>query len=305
VSSASKSSSSSSSSSFIHRNNTHHLNLRTTRHTDLIKNLKLVKTVSNHTTACISSYLYVKYDGRGSVFIAGADKKLKVHTNRKDCLGKTEGLQKVVQFNPNDVTYFSIDVESTFEGHLDCGGSAFWNAQKTREFSQKCSWNSFGAKNPTIVTKVTLYTTPTAVEKVEERLSNDLMGQWYLLANRKVDSKLRQCLVATIFRHDSNFFMKHSVNIGKQTFNIKDHPIESFAIDTQLFKMDGQVYSYKISEFKHSKGTTEHILLLKNTKDASDERIFGDKVYSKTAIDKLVKDKYTGLSSIDQKCYAD
>jgi hypothetical protein len=298
-------SSSSKSSSLAHTNNTHHINLRTTRHNDLIKNLKLVKTVSNHTTACISSYLYVKYDGRGSIFIAGANKKLKVHINRKDCLGKTEGLQKVVQFNPNDVTYFSIDVESTFEGHLDCGGSAFWNAQKSREFTQKCSWNSFGAKNPTIVTTVTLYTTPTAVEKVEERLRNDLMGQWYLLADRKVDYKLRQCLVATIFRHDSNFFMKHSVNIGKQTFNIKDHPIESFAIDTQLFKMDGQVYSYKISEFTHSKGTTEHILLLKNTKDASDERVFGDKVYSKTAIDKLIKDKYTGLTTIEQKCYTD
>jgi len=304
VSSASKSPSSKSS-SHAHTNNTHHLNLRTSHHNDLIKNLKFVKTVTNHTTACVADYLYVTYDGHGSIFIAGADKNQKVHKNRKDCLGNTEGLQKVVQFNTNDVTYFSIDVESSFEGHLDCGGSAFWNAQKSREFSQKCSWNSFGSKTPTIVTTVTLYTTPPAVEKVEERLSNDLMGQWYLLGERKADSKLRQCLVATIFRHDSNFFMKHSVNIGKQTFSIKDHPIESFAIDTQLFKMDGQVYAYKISQFKHANGAIEHILLLKNTKDASDERVFGDKVYTKTVVDKLVKDKYTGLSSIDQKCYTD
>jgi hypothetical protein len=202
------------------------------------------------------------------------------------------------------VTYFSIDVETSFEGHLDCGGSAFWNAQKNREFTQICSWNSFGAKNPIITTKVVLYTTPTPIEKVEEILKNDLMGQWYLLAQRKVYTNERQCLVATIYRHDSNFFMKHSINKGKQTYSVKDHAIESFAIDTQLFKMDGQVYSYKLSEFKTSNGS-EHILILKNINNPRDERIFGDKIYNKSSVEKLIKQKYNELRPINQKCYTD
>ncbi len=285
-------------------NNTHHLNLRENHHTELIKNLKVFRTESNYTTACIASYLYVKYDGRGSVFVAGADKNKKVHQNRADCNGKNEGFQKVLEFNPNDVSYFSIDVETSFEGHLDCGGSAFWNAQKKREFTQICSWNSFGAKNPIITTKVILYTTPTAVEKIEEILKNDLMGQWYLLAERNVHTKERQCLVATIFRHDSDFFMKHSINKGKQTYSITDHPIQSFAIDSQLFKMDGQVYSYKLSEFKTTEGK-QHILLLKNINNDLDERVFGDKIYSKSQVEKLIKHKYKNLKAIEQKCYTD
>jgi hypothetical protein len=134
-------------------NKTHHLNLRNNHHTELIKNLKVLRTVTNTTKACIASNLYVKYDGKGTIYIAGKDNNNKLHASRPDCKGYTEGLQKVIQFNHNDVTYFAIDVESYYEGHLDCGGSAFWNAQKKREFTQKCSWNSFGAKNPTITTK--------------------------------------------------------------------------------------------------------------------------------------------------------
>jgi hypothetical protein len=286
-------------------NMTHHLNLKNAHHNELIKNLMVLRTVSNSTKACIASNLYVRYDGKGSVYIAGTDLNNKVHTNRQDCKGNIEGLQKVIQFNHNDVSYFSIDVESLFEGHLDCGGSAFWNAQKQREFTQKCSWNSFGAKNPIVVTKVTLYTTPVAVEKVEEILRNDLMGQWYLLANHKNNNKnSRQCLIATIFRHDSNFYMKHSYNKGKQTYVIKDHPIQSFAIDKQLFKMDGQVYSYKLVEFKTPKGS-EHILHLKNVNNEKDDRIFGDKIYTRNAIEKILKLKYNKLSPIEQKCYTD
>lgn len=285
-------------------NKTHHLNLRNNHHNELIKNLKVLRTVTNTTNECIASNLYVKYDGKGTIYIAGKDNNNKVHTSRPDCKGYTEGLQKVIQFNHNDVTYFSIDVESHYEGHLDCGGSAFWNAQKKREFTQKCSWNSFGAKNPTISTRVTLYTTPTPVEKVEEILRNDLMGQWYLLAQHKVNSNERECLTATIYRHDSNFYMKHSVNKGKQTFSITDHPIQSFAIDTQLFKMDGQVYSYKLSEFKTSKGS-EHILHLKNINKPNDERIFGDKIYTKSVVEKLIKNKYKALKPVEQKCYTD
>jgi hypothetical protein len=269
-----------------------------------MKNLKLIRTETNTTQLCIASYLYVSYDGKGSIYLAGADKNVKIHQNRPDCKGYNEGLTKVVNFNANDVSYFSIDVESSFEGHVDCGGSAFWNAHKKREFSQRCSWNSFGAKNPTLLTKVTLYTSPRAEEKVEELLRNDLMGQWYLLAKRKHQSNKRQCLIITIYRHDSNFFMKHSINIGKQTYAIKDRPIQSFSIDSQLFKMEGNVYSYKLSEFKTSKGS-EHILMLKNINDSTDERMFGDKLYSKNVVEKLVRKSNKELNQIEQKCYSD
>ena len=290
---------------FDNRNNTHHKKLRTPRHNELIKSLKVFKTINNRTHACVASKLYVKYDGKGSVFVAGVDNLNQVHQHRADCVNRTEGFQKVAQFNPNDATYFSIDVESLFDGHLDCGGSAFWNTQKKNRFIQKCSWRSFGAKNPVISTNIVLYSTPRNVEKVQELVRNDLMGQWYLLGSTSTETKKRQCLVITIFRHDSNFFMKHSENLGKQTYRIVDHSIDSFAIDNQLFKMDNRIYSYKVSEFKHQDGQTEHILLLKNTKDAKDERLFGANIYSPKSVEKLLKNKYKGYSPIVQTCYKD
>ena len=60
----------------------------------------------------------------------------------------------------------------------------------------------------------------------------------------------------------------------------------------------------KLIEFKTSKGS-EHILHLKNINDETDERIFGDKIYKRNAVEKIVKQKYNELSIIDQKCYTD
>jgi hypothetical protein len=131
------------------------------------------------------------------------------------------------------------------------------------------------------------------------------MGQWYLLGSTSTETKKRQCLVITIFRHDSNFFMKHSENLGKQTYRIVDHSIDSFAMDNQLFKMDNKIYSYKVSELKHHDGQTEHILLIKNTKDAKDERVFGANIYNVKDVQKLLKNKYKEYAAIDQTCYKD
>jgi len=267
-------------------------------------NLKLIKTIFNSTKSCISSYLVVKYDGKGGVYLGGADSHHRVHNNRPDCRGKPEGLQKVAQFNVNDVAYFSIDVLSILDGHSDCGGSAFWNAKKKREFTQKCSWNSFGSKTPVVQTDISLYDIPIVLEKFEEREMNDFLGQWYLLGEKSVNKDMRGCLIVTIFRHDETFYMKNSKNMSKQVYQIKDHLINSFAKDEKLFKMDGNIYSYKVTIIKHS-GKQEHILQIKNTKDVKDERIFGAQIYSKDVMETLLKNKYKDFGLIDTKCYTD
>ena len=68
--------------------------------------------------------------------------------------------------------------------------------------------------------------------------------------------------------------------------------------------MDGNIYSYNLSEFKTSKGS-ENILVLKNINDNTDERMFGDKLYSKNVVEKLIRRSYKELNEIQQKCYSD
>jgi len=44
---------------------------------------------------------------------------------------------------------------------------------------------------------------------------------------------------------------------------------------------------------------------LKNINNPRDERIFGDKIYNKSSVEKLIKQKYNELRPINQKCYTD
>jgi hypothetical protein len=98
--------------------------------------------------------------------------------------------------------------------------------------------------------------------------------------------------------------MKHSINMGKQVYQIRDIKIDSFAMGEQKFKMDSRIYSYKLTVYKHKDGE-EHILRINNINNSNDERIFGAQVYSGAVTNNLIKTKYNDFSAIHTGCYSD
>ena len=72
---------------------------------------------------CVDHYLAVKYDGKGNVFVGGAEPSENVHHYRTDCSGKPQGWVKVLSFNIVDYDYITLSVYGQGAGlTTKCGG---------------------------------------------------------------------------------------------------------------------------------------------------------------------------------------
>ena len=255
---------------------------------------------TNATRHCVNTFLAVKYDGNGNVYIGGADKDRNVHTNRLDCNGISQGWKKIISFNPDFVENFFISAGTYYNSHNDCGGSAYWNARKPgQHFFQKCSWSD-GSQTPLITVETVLQREQ--VTKQKEQTVNQLLGQWYLFGSTLQET--RPCVIATIYRHGSHLFFKRSTNIGNQIYQVRDHPIEKIDMRTQVFMMNKNVYKYRMT--RYSIGTNDYdILYIFNSNDPNEQYVFGAELYNKITLDDILNENYKSTKPISLSCYKD
>jgi len=111
---------------------------------------------SNH---CIAYHYAIKYDGRGSIYIAGTERDLTIHTHNKQCGNVSQGWKKVVAFDNRNVRYIIIKTFGYFNG-IKCGGYLTMDTSFPKiHIFEKCHWgNGLDDKNtvhtPLITMKV-------------------------------------------------------------------------------------------------------------------------------------------------------
>lgn len=99
---------------------------------------------------CIDHFIAIKYDGKGQIFIAGAEPSLLIHTQRSDCGSYFQGWKKAIQFNPENAETLIINYSGT-DPSLTCAGSANWSASEEQmKIFTDCSWYFGGAQFPLI-----------------------------------------------------------------------------------------------------------------------------------------------------------
>ena len=256
---------------------------------------------TNTTRHCINTFIVVKYDGEGNIFVGGANKNRSVHTNQNDCDGINQGWKKIITFDPAFTRNFYISVGTTINNHHDCGGSAYWNAQNklNQQFYQRCSWSE-QSQNPLITVDVILEREKVSLRK--ESNINQLLGQWYLVGTT-LDEK-RPCVVSTIYRHNKHLFYKKSTNIGNRVFRVTDHPIEKFNLKNQLFMMNKNNYSYNMTRFNIDNKNYD-ILMISNTNDKNEQYIFAAELYNELTLKNIINENYKDNRPINLSCYFD
>ena len=255
---------------------------------------------SNASRHCVNSYLAVRYDGAGNVFIGGVDANRKIHTNRADCIGITQGWKKIISFKPEFGKKFFISAGTYYDSHNDCGGSAYWDAHKSNQhFFQKCSWQHI-SQVPLITVEVILQRERVSLQK--EQNINQLLGQWYLVGTTLQEK--RPCVVATIYKHSTRLFFKRSVNIGNQVYQIRDHPIEKMNAKEQVFMMNKNVYGYKMT--RYTVGIRDYdFLTISNVHDKTEQYVFSAELYNNQEMIDVLKENYKNIPQFELKCYRD
>lgn len=108
-------------------------------------------------TWCIDHFLYVKYDGNGTVQIAGAEPSGSVHTGRGDCGGYGQGWYTAVSFTTSEWTNVRIQVT----GSSICGGGGSYDNTRAvgsalGQTTVGAAYGCNGAQYPSIVVTITL-----------------------------------------------------------------------------------------------------------------------------------------------------
>ena len=255
---------------------------------------------TNASRHCINTFLAVRYDGKGNIYIGGANNNRVIHTNRTDCNGNSQGWKKVISFNPDFTRNFYISAGTLYNSHNDCGGSAYWTGHKlNQQFFQRCSWTD-KSQAPLITVEVILEREKVSTHK--EIDINQLLGQWYLIGSTLEEK--RPCVIATIYRHSSRLFYKRSVNIGNQIYQVRDHPIEKIDMNSQVFKMDKNAYKYKMTRF--TIGTKDYdILYIYNADDRGEQYVFAAELYNGDTVKDIMKDNFHSVKPISLTCYKD
>ena len=111
------------------------------------------------------------------------------------------------------------------------------------------------------------------------------------------------CDMITIFRHGSAFYYKILENMGNSTYEMRDRHIDSVDKKHSLFKMDGQVYSYKLNQLEGKKYKLK-VLEIANLNNSSDFSLFTEQVVDATILQSVFADHYANLNikRIQQQC---
>jgi hypothetical protein len=242
----------------------------------------------------------VRYDGYGNIYIGGANENRSIHTDLRDCKGYSQGWKKIIKFNKDFTRNFYISVGTSFDSHNDCGGSAYWKTSKlNQQFYQRCSWSE-QSQVPLITVDLILERNQVSTQK--EVNINLLLGQWYLVGST-IEEK-RPCVISTIYRHSKRLFYKKSTNIGNRVFRVTDHPIESMDIKKQLFKMNKNIYTYKMTRYTISNKDYD-ILFIINTNDKNEQYVFAAELYNTNILKDIINENYRGNKAISLSCYFD
>jgi hypothetical protein len=108
---------------------------------------------------CIAYHYAIKYDGHGSIYIAGTERDLTIHTHKEQCGNVSQGWKKVVAFDNRYVRYIIIKTFGYLNG-IKCGGYLTMDTSIPKiHIFEKCHWgNDLDDKNtvhtPLITMKV-------------------------------------------------------------------------------------------------------------------------------------------------------
>ena len=92
---------------------------------------------SNH---CIAYHYAIKYDGRGSIYIAGTERDLTIHTHKEQCGNVSQGWKKVVAFDNRYARYIIIKTFGYLNG-IQCGGYLTMDTSVPKiHIFEKCHW---------------------------------------------------------------------------------------------------------------------------------------------------------------------
>lgn len=116
--------------------------------------------LNDSTQHCIDHYIRLRYDGNGTIELAGAEPSGSVHTGRGDCGGVPQGWYTAITFSPTG--WNNVTIEITYpSGGGSSGGTytttvAVGTAISSTIINSSNPYGGDGAYQPTIATKATL-----------------------------------------------------------------------------------------------------------------------------------------------------
>ena len=141
---------------------------------------------------------------------------------------------------------------------------------------------------------------------------NDIMGQWYLVATTydiiSIEDGWRPCMVATLFRHGLEYYLKISRNVGNQTFSVVDYNLDNINYISNSFVINKNKYNYALLKSDYTKKDIR-MLHIKNLGNSTENYLYTEKIEfapnSYNIIDPFILKSDSDLKSITMTCYND